>query len=62
MITNDIMDETYRIQKQLAKASKNVHDYFVKTHKSAQKIMDDIGIRQKHVSTDWASQGFSKEE
>ena len=56
MMTNDILQEKYRIQKQLAKAAKNVHDYFVRTHKSAQQIMDGIGINAKHVPARKASQ------
>lgn len=50
MITNDILKEKYRVQRQLSSAAKNVHDYFVKTHESAQQIMDGIGVSLKYVS------------
>jgi len=51
MMTNDILQEKYRVQKQLATAAKNVHDYFARTHESAEKIMDGIGANLRYVST-----------
>jgi len=50
MITNDILQEKYRVQRQLANTAKNVHDYFVRTHESAQEIMDGVGASLKYVS------------
>ena len=46
MITNDILQEKYRIQKQLAEAAKDVHDYFARTHESAKRIMNSIEITE----------------
>ena len=47
MKTNDILQEKYRIQKQLAEAARDVHDYFAKTHKSARRIMNSIDVTNK---------------
>ena len=43
MKTNDILQEKYRVQKQLAEAAQNIHDYFARTHESAQKLLNGIG-------------------
>ncbi len=44
MKTNDILQEKYRVQKQLAEAAKSIHDYFTQTHESAQEILRSTGV------------------
>ena len=48
MMINDILQEKYRVQKLLAESAKNMHDYFAKTHKAAEQIMNGNGATKKH--------------
>ncbi len=53
MITNEILKEKYKVQKQLAEAAKDIHDYFTRTHKSAQQILNSTGVttqQDKHAN------------
>ena len=47
MITNDVLQEQNEVQKQLAEAAKNMYDYFARTRKSAQRIMNSTGITKQ---------------
>jgi len=53
MIKNDILQEKYRVQKQLAEAAKDIHDYFSKTHKSAQRILNSTRVTNQQNKRDY---------
>ncbi|VAX35358.1 hypothetical protein MNBD_UNCLBAC01-41 [hydrothermal vent metagenome] len=44
MILNEILKEKYRTQKRLSDGCENIHEYFVKSHVSAQVVAEKHGI------------------
>ncbi len=49
MITNEILNEKYRVQRRLSASCKNIHDYFEKSHKSASSLLQKRGIQLKYT-------------
>jgi len=49
MITNEILNEKYRVQRRLSASCKNIHDYFEKSHKSAVSLLQRRGIQLKYT-------------
>ena len=48
MITNEILRGKYSVQKLLSERCKNIHDYFVKSHESADLTAKKHGIVLKY--------------
>ena len=48
MILNEILKEKYRVQKRLSDSCKNIHEYFVKSHESAQAVAPKHGVVLKY--------------
>lgn len=48
MILNEILKEKYRVQKRLSDSCKNIHEYFVKSHESAQAVAQKHGVVLKY--------------
>ncbi len=46
MISNEILEEKYKVQKRLSKKAKNIHDYFLKAHQATENFTHkDSGIK-----------------
>ena len=43
MMTNEILEEKQRVQRQLSKNAKNIHDYFLKAHQAAKDLTHKYG-------------------
>ena len=54
MITNEILQEKYRVQKKLSEGCTDIHDYFDKAHQAAELLSQQYGIKLKY-------EGFPKQ-
>ncbi len=48
MMINEILIEKYRVQKKLSASSTDMHDYFKKTHESAERLNKKYGMPFKY--------------
>ena len=45
MYTNEILEEKYRVQKELSEETKDVDDYIKKSNDTAKQIMEQYGFK-----------------
>jgi hypothetical protein len=49
MITNEILNEKYRVQGKLAESCKTIQDYFKKTHDTAIAVAKEYDFELKYM-------------
>ena len=50
MILNEVLIEKYKVQKKLSENSTDMHDYFEKTHKTAEYLSQKYGVVLRYQS------------
>ena len=61
MIINDLLKEKYKIQQKLSESSKDIHEYFKKSHESTVEFMNKYGVSLKYGDCEVTTKFFKLE-